>query len=438
MPEVNATSTSTDAADIPSVWLRGELLSIQEKQTVFYDIGEPIDMPEGEGKTIQCNRYERLPLPDEELTEGTTPTATPLTSSTVQAILGQWGQLVSLTDVVLMTSKHPKLQVAKSRLGTSGSELWDREIQRVLMGGANVVFPSPRTARSQIVSGDTFDSALAASLVATLRQLGAPGYDAKGMYLGVVDPYVEQDLLDDTKFVSAHVYQDTSALFNGEVGSWKGIRFKRSNMLPIISLIADDSATYTTAAANIGAAASGETNFAAGTSVPVVVTFLDPVTGFETKVSAVETITDAGTYSGAVSIVAGAASGRYRIYVGLEGSTIATLQTTVTHTVGTADTRTFIKAGVPSAVNRFVTAASGPVAPSVPGGVNVHISYVFGKEAFAVTKLGPRMESVITPAVPSDSDPLKQRRKVGYKTFFKAMILNVDRFRRVETSSDFN
>lgn len=438
MPEANATSSATSAADLAPLWLRDELLSIQEKQTVFADMGMPIDMPEGEGKTMQANRYERLPLPTSELTEGTTPTATPLTQSTVQAILGQWGMLVSLTDVVLLTAKHPQMQIAKSRLGTAGSELWDREIQRVLMGGANVVFPSPRTARSQIVSGDTLDSDLTALVTATLRQLGAPGFDSKGAYAGVVDPYVEQDLNKDSAFVQAHVYAETTALFNGEVGLWKGVRFKRSNMLPIISLLAAGSVNYTAVAANIGAPASGETNFAAGTSVVVVITRLDLVTGFETVISAVETVTDAGTFSAQASIVAGAASGTYNIYVGLEGATIATLQTQVQHTIGTADTRTFFKAGVPSSSNRFVTQATGPVAPPTPGAVNVHISYIFGKESFGVSKLGPKMEATITPAAATDSDPLKQRRKVGFKTFFKPVILNVDRFRRLETSSDFN
>ena len=436
MPEVNATSSATVAADLAPLWLRDELLPIQEKQTVFADLGVSIDLPEGEGKTIQCNRFERLPLPNEPLVEGTTPTATPLSTSSVQAILDQWGMLVSLTDVGLMTAKHPLLTVTRDRLGTAGAELWDREIQRVLMGGANVVFGGGKASRSLLVGGDTVGSDLVAGVVATLRQLGAPGYDARGAYAGVIDPFVEQDINNEAGFTAAHVYQETTALFNGEVGLWKGTRFKRSNMLPIISLLA--AADVPAVAANVGAPAAGETNFTAATSVPTVVTRVDPIFGFETLVSATDTVTDAASYSVQVTIAAGAASGTYKLYVGLEDATLATLQTTVVHTLGTADTRTFIKAGIPSAANRFVVQATGPVAPPEPPATgSVHISYIFGKEAFAVTKLGPRMKATLTQPVASDSDPLQQRRKAGFKTFFKAMILNTDRFRRLETTSDF-
>lgn len=437
MPEVNATSSATLAADLMPLWLRDELLDIGKKTTVFADLAQDIPMPEGEGKTIQANRFERIPLPMAPAVEGTTPTATPLTLSTVQAILDQWIVIVSLTDVGLMTSKHPVLQVARDRLGTNAGELWDREIQRVLMGGANVVFPNGRTARSQLIAGDTLTSDLAALVTATLRQLGAPTVDARGAFAGVIDPYVEQDLNNESGFVQAHTYQEVTALYNGEVGLWKGVRFKRSNLLPIISLLA--AGNYAIAAANAGAPASGETNFAAGTSVPVIITKLDDIFGFETLISVSTAVTDAGTFSVQVQIASAAASGRYNVYVGLESAVIATLQTQVSHVVGTADTRTFIKGGVPSAVNRFVTQATGPVAPPVPPATgNVHVSYITGKNAFGVSKIGPRMKAFLTPVASTDSDPAMQRRKCGYKNFFKPLILNTDFFRRLETTSAFN
>lgn len=439
MPEVNATSTATIAPAIAQRWLRKELLTENEQSMVFAELGLSVDMPAGEGKTIEFHRFARLPLPDAPLVEGTTPTAIQLTMGTVTAMLDQWGGLVSLTDVAVLTSTHPLMQVAKQRLGEHGSRLWDRELQRVLMGGANVVFPNGRTARSQLIAGDTLLSDLCALVTATLRQLGAPTFGNRGAYAGVADPFVEQDVVNEASYIQAHTYKDVEALWNAEFGLWRGIRWKRSNMLPIISLLAGGGVNYTAVAANIGAAAAGETNFDAGSAVPVVVTRLDPMDGFEKVISALVSVTDAGTFSVAVSIVAGAPSGTYNIYVGMQGAAVATLQTQVTHVIGTADTRTFFKSGVASAANRFVTQATGPVAPPEPPATgNVHIAYIFGKDAFGVPKLGPKYQAMIPPAGPDKSDPLDQRRYVGYKNMFKAVILNVDRFRRLEVRSAYN
>ena len=60
----------------------------------------------------------------------------------------------------------------------------------------------------------------------------------------------------------------------------------------------------------------------------------------------------------------------------------------VNHVVGTADTLVYVKAGTPSAAGRFITQATGAVAPPEPpptGGV--HTTYIFGQESFGVTDL---------------------------------------------------
>ena len=51
----------------------------------------------------------------------------------------------------------------------------------------------------------------------------------KGNYIGIVDPYVEMDLLADTTFVDRGKYADSEkSLYNGEIGRWKGITWLRA------------------------------------------------------------------------------------------------------------------------------------------------------------------------------------------------------------------
>src|SRR5689334_14490309 len=101
------------AADLVPVVIKERMLALSDLQLVFYELGEKISLPEGNGKTVQFTRYERLPLPTQPATEGVTPTETPLTTSVVQAVVDQWIGIAVLTDVAVLTIRHPVLRVAQ-------------------------------------------------------------------------------------------------------------------------------------------------------------------------------------------------------------------------------------------------------------------------------------------------------------------------------------
>jgi N4-gp56 family major capsid protein len=430
-----ATSTSL-ANDLAPLWLQAELLAVAEKLTVFQDIGDTPTMPEGEGKTYSAQRYERLALPGAPLSEGVTPDATPLVVNKVTALLDQWGMVVALTDVALMTTQHPALNAAKDRLGNSSAELQDREIQKVLMGAGQVVYPGGKTSRTTLVAGDVPTTDFVSGIVATLRQLGAPTFPG-AMYAGVIDPYSEQDLAKDPTFVSSHQFAENTALMNAEIGRWRGVRWKRSNLLPIVSLLATGAGG---ASATNQAAGTGETGFTAGSTVKVVVALADPTTGLDIKAIATASVTNAAAYTVAFTITATAPEGRYNVYVSAEGGTVPTYQTTVVKPVGAQYVGVVAKAVTTAAALTSVgySATGAPAAADPPATGSVHIGYIFGKSAFAVPALGSRVETTLTPATARDSDPLKQRRKAGFKFMTKTCILNTDFFRRFECQSAFS
>lgn len=429
-------STSTTLVnDLVPLWLQDELLMVAEKLTVFQDMGETPTMPEGEGKTYSAQRYERLPLPGSPLTEGVTPDSTPLVVNKVTAVLEQWGMVVSLSDVALMTTKHPALQAAKDRLGNASAELQDREIQRVLMGQGVVLFPNAKTSRSALVAGDVPGTDFVSGIVATLRQLGAPTF-AGSMYGGVFDPYTEQDLAKDQTFVLSHQYSETTALFNAEVGRWRGVRWKRSNLLPIVSLLATGAGGVATAAnTTLG---TGDTGFTAGATVRVTAALIDPTSGLDTRQIVSANVTNAAAFNVQFTIAAAAPEGRYSLYVSQEGSTIPLYQGVVQKPVGASLVVNVAKvAGATSGSVQFNPNGAPAGADPPAGGSTVHVGYIFGKQAFAVPALGARVQATLSPATASDSDPLQQRRKAGFKFMTKTCILNQDFFRRFECSSAF-
>src|SRR4029450_3951585 len=259
-------------------------------------------------------------------------------------VLEQGGLWCSLTDVAQMTTKHPAMNMARERLGTAGAELVDREIQKVLGGGGTLVIAGNKASVSLLVAGDVVNTDLLSKALADLRQLGAPSYQG-GLYAGVVDPYVEQDIAKDTTFVSSHTYAETEALMNAEIGRWRGVSWKRSNLMPIVTQLT--TANVTQAAADVGAPQTGETNYTGNATVNVQVTGTDATSGSTSTVSTLRPVTNASSFSVAVTIASAAPTGSYGIYVSTEGvAAIPSYQLAVNHVSGTADTRAVTNTGI--------------------------------------------------------------------------------------------
>lgn len=439
--EPNTTTSQALAQDQIPVYIKDKLLSLSERQLVFYQFGDKELLPEGSGKTLQFTRYERLPLPIQPLNEGETPDRVTLQTSVVQTVLDQWGAVVSLTDVAQLTIKHPVMKIATERLADQHSETIDREIQKVLMGGSNVNFPNAKTSRSSLTGTDVLSADMLRKLVSVLRAAGAKEQDGK-LFAAVIDPYVEQDLTAESTFVLAMSYGNHTALYNNEIGMWMGFRFVRSNFLPIIANLAsgtDNGTNRGNITLNTGAV-SGINKFPTGSgNVVGQLTLLDPQTGFETLISQVITVTDGGSsYFAQVDIWSSAPSGTYGVYLSLQNSTIPTLQFYVAHTNGTGQTYQVGVSGTGNGTTSFVDSATGVVAPPAPPATgNVHVGYIFAKEAFGVATLGS-LVTTLTPPIASDSDPLIQRRKMGWKQMWKGVIKNPNFYMRFETRSAYN
>ena len=439
--ETNLSTVPSLSPDVMALYIADKLLERATKDTVFWDLCEKTAIPKGEGKTIQFTRYERLPLPEAPLEESVTPLANPISLSTVTATLDQWGAIASASDVVQLVIKHPLVQQARELLTLQHNELVDREIQVVAMGTTGVYFAGNVATRASLIAANVLRTDDVRRIVATLRSNGAPTYE-QGTFKGIVDPFVEGDISKDPTFVNAGVYSQVITLKDFEIGKWMGVRWMRSNFIPIISLMPAGivSYAYNTTFTNAFANAVG---FAAGSHVKVKVTKLDPNTNFETQIDAEQDMTNVAAFMPAITIANTAPTGYYRIYCSMQGgaSGTATLQCRMLHNQGNGANElpvTLLAAGIPGGSNQFVVTGSGPVAPPTPpASINVHISYVMGRGFIGATELDA-LRTFVTPAVASDSDPIAQRTKMSWKQLFKGMILNPSYGYRVESASDFS
>ena len=414
------TTSTTLSADQVSAYIADKTLLRAEKQTRIKQFGDKATLPRRESKTFQYTRYEYLALPTSTLSEGVTPASTQMSVATVSAVVEQWGQVVVLTDVVELTIKHSALQKGTELLGEAAAQTVDREAQEILLAGTNIQYANAKSSRANLLATDVMSSTEVRKVTANLRNNGARAQDEGDDHLfGVFDPSVEADLSADTTFVNAASYSSIKNLRNMEIGSWLGVRWVRSNFLYTFLGVA--SSDY----AIVDVATGG--SIAQTTTVYVVVTGVNSTTGFEERIyqqASVTTATD-GLSTHKVTVTAPSTSGyTYNVYAG------TTSGTTYQVTTGIAASGTYDITSVPS---------SGTTNPPIPGtGVTVHVSWVFGKEAFTVIELdGMSLQTYITPKGASDSDPLAQRRKIGWKLMWKALITNNNFFRRVESGSAY-
>jgi N4-gp56 family major capsid protein len=405
------TFTSNFSSDAVSAYIAAKILLLAEKRLVLYQLCDKAGMKYGEGRTFQYTRYDRVDLPQAVLSEGVTPGDSAMSISTVSAVMDQWGAVIPISDVAIDSVKHPVLQQAIRLASLQASESVDREIYKVLITGTNVFFPNAISARGSLTSSDKLASAVVGKVVANMRDDGAMGYDGD-MYVGVVDPFGEDDLVNDATFVLAAQYGNQKKLFVNEIGSWKGVRWVRSNSYPAIQLLG----------AVVAASSATAGSLTASTTYNGKLAVVDKKTGHETFISATfNAATDVGETSVDITIPAlpaGATAGSlFRLYFGTNGGTLYLAANDI---------------AASSTYNQKTVPTSGAVAQAAPpSGIPVHISFVLGKEGVACVELN-KIKSYLTPAVASDSDPLVQRRKVGWKCDFKAVITNELFLSRIE------
>ncbi len=403
---------SADAA----TYIAQKTLMIALKRLAVYQLCDKTPLPKNNSRTFQYTRYERLALPQSKLTEGVTPSDTNMSISTVSAVMDQWGAVIPLSDVSIDSVKHPVLQKAIELAAHQAQELVDRECVKVALSGANVYFPGAVTSRAGLVSTSYITSSTIGKVVSVMRDYGAIPYDqSEDLYVGVVDSYINDDIIVDTTFTDAAKYGQIKKLLVNEIGEWKGVRWVRANTIPYIGLV-----TFSTVASSATAG-----SLVALTSYDEQITVVDAKTGFETFVSAVLNVSTGGGQTSLdytiPALPTGATAGStYNVYIGTHGGTMYLQNTGIaastTQNVGTLPT-------------------SGQVAPATPiTGFKTHFTMIFGKEAITCVELN-KIHAYLTPAAPSDSDPLAQRRKVGWKTDFKAVITNDNFLARIESAS---
>src|SRR6266404_4126015 len=275
------TTFSSVSNDAPNVYIASQMYTLAERYLKVLRYASRYTLPQRYGKTIRVDRVKRLALPTVPLTEGVPPSAVGLTVENVDITVDQWGIVAFLTDLGLITTKHPMLAKAIDRTALAIAETIEREACNMLLGGTAVQFGATsgtqKTSRANLVATDRITTAVVLSATTQLRALGAPAFDGD-LYAGIIPPQMESDMLaSDSTFQTAHNFVNVRAQEFGEIGVWSGVRWTRGNFMPIFKTVpAPDTAATTAEKSQVSALAS---------TGLVTVVARDAISGYVRKVS---------------------------------------------------------------------------------------------------------------------------------------------------------
>lgn len=178
----------------------------------------------GQGKTVRFNRYSPLATVTTPLTEGSNPSEVSLSSSTVDATLAEYGNVVKVSKLLSLVSIDRDGQEKSEVMGQNMGETLDELTRDELYTGATVQLAGGKSALSDVAASDTFSATEIRKAVRTLEVNKAMKYP-DGMFMGKVGPYTKYDLMGDNTWITAKTYSDVKDLYRGEIGELYGVRF---------------------------------------------------------------------------------------------------------------------------------------------------------------------------------------------------------------------
>ena len=420
------TQFSTISTDAPNVWIAERMYQLAERRLQVGQWAQKYTLPQRMSKTMRVVRYRRLTLPRNTLTEGVSPDAVALAIDNVDVTVEQWGIVVLITDVGLITTKHSALSAALTRTALAMAEVLEREMCVMLLGGTNVYYGgTARTARTQLAAGDNINTDLVLQGTTFLRAKGAPDWET-GLYGGVMPPQAEAQIVkSDITFQNAMSYANVKVLQYAEIGVWGAVRWTRGNFLPIFrGEAAPDGAAITATKARIVAGTAGA--LATG-NYQVVVVARETNSYYERRISQNSANLAVTGPTGSIAVTLPSNTGYvYDIYMSDVGATSAKLISTANAASGSY-----------TITAQSTVTTTPPAAPA--SGVEIFVAWVFGQDAFGRVELsGMSLQSYITPPGASFSNPLAQGRKIGSKIMWKSFIQEQDFFTRLEFTSSFS
>lgn len=219
--------------------------------------GQSYPLPTNNTKTAKFRRYFmvgatgsagsgsgnfNIPTAIVPLLEGVTPAGSKLSNQDYTVTLQQYGDYISITDVVMDTHTDPILQEATDILGEQAALTVETLRFNVLKAGTNVFYGNAVAGRSSVVTAISLadqrrvTTGLNRQNAKKITQVVAStaDYNTKSVeaaYMAVCHPDLETDIRSMSGFKPVADYGTHTTPFEGEIGSVEQVRYLTSTVI---------------------------------------------------------------------------------------------------------------------------------------------------------------------------------------------------------------
>lgn len=392
------TTTRGDLSPEMKVYYSDYLIDNATPKLVHDQFGQKHPIPKNGGKTIEFRKFSPLPKALQPLTEGVTPDGQSLTVTTIEATVKQYGNYVTLSDVLMLTSIDPMLVQATKLLGNQAGATLDTITREVLNGGTNVQYAEGQvTGRHLLVGGraEGNHTLTVNAIKRAVRTLKVQNADKIGdSYIAIIHPDCTYDLTSDPEWQRVKDY-DPEDWYEGEIGRIGGVRFIETTEAKIFKG---------------GPLTAGSTNLT--------------LKGTSSSANSMVMVAEAVTAADAAAI-----KGRYVLLNGVRYKILSAI-------AGSAGTAALTLDGE-------VTQQNGDILYPGEGGADgraVYSTLVLADNAYGVTEVtGGGLQHIVKQlGSAGTADPLNQRATAGWKAIKTAVRLVEQFMVRIETVSSFD
>ena len=182
------------------------------------------------GLTISMLTYDNLALGG-ALTEMTNMTTQALSGSTKQITVQEYGNAVSVSELLVQSSFDDIMASATTLLGRDYAMVVDCELRDAALGNDSyIVYAGKKTSRANITKDDIFDVSTIKDAIEILATNNAPKY-ANTNWICFVHPHQSRTLRDDSAWINASNYGAPDQLFTGEIGRIDDTRFIETTLM---------------------------------------------------------------------------------------------------------------------------------------------------------------------------------------------------------------
>lgn len=228
-----------DISPRTAAYAEKELLKRGLPYLVLEMFGQAKPLPEHMSKVMKFRRYSALANTPVALTEGVTPAGQTLSFTDVTATLSQYGDKVTMTDVIMDTHEDPVLNEALALVGEQSAQMIEIMRFGVLKAGTSVEYSNggARNAVNTPVSIDVQRRSIrkikrqnGRPLTTIVRSTPAFGTDSiSPAFIGLVHPDCEGDIRSLPGFTPAERYGSISQ-FPNELGKCEDVRYLTSTI----------------------------------------------------------------------------------------------------------------------------------------------------------------------------------------------------------------